>query len=128
MQNLFKRFPIIVVYGLCLLNLLPPLFLKYNEELFDNVYNTILYALCTFVLFAIPFVWMEKVPKIVRGLSNLFGAWFLAGLIFEIANFWAPGIVLNSPENNAYYVKFVIGITIGIAFIITSERWIKQNN
>ena len=128
MNSPLKVFPIVIVYGLCLLNLLPPLFLKYKERYFDNVYNVIFYALASFMLLAIPFVFYKWVPSIIRKLSNLFGAWYLAGFIFEIANFWCPDIVLNSPYFDGYYIKFIIGITIGVAFIITSERWIKQNN
>lgn len=117
------RFSFIVVFLLCMLNLVPPLYQK--SMYFDNVYNVILYTLLSFLGISIPFIAL-KLNRYVRFLSSLIGTWYFAGLTFEILNFNFPDMVLNSPDNNYYYVKFLMCFTIGIAFIITSNTWIRQ--
>lgn len=118
-----NRFLVIVVFLLCILNLIPPMF--QNSVYFDNVYNVILYGFLSFMGISIPFIG-TGLNGYIKWLSNLIGAWYLTGLTFEIMNFKFPEIVLNSPDNNYYYVKFLMSFTIGVAFIITSSTWNRQ--
>lgn len=122
-SRLLAVFPVAVVFLLCLLNLLPPLFAR--SLYFDNVCNVILYLMLTYLGIMIPFVF-HRMNKMIASMSSLIGAWYFAGLIFEVVNFHIPEIVLNSLESDFLYVKFLIAFSVGIAFIITSNTWNKQ--
>lgn len=113
----------ITIFAICLINLVPAIFRQ--SEYCDNIYNTILYSLFSFLGLSFPFM-VSELNLTIKRVSCLIGAWCMAGLIFELINFSMPEIVLNSFDNDQYYVKFLIAFTIGIAFIITSDVWTKQ--
>lgn len=117
------RLATITIFAICLINLVPAIFRE--SQYSDNIYNTLLYSLFSFLGISFPFM-LPELNSVIKRVSCLIGAWCVAGLIFELINFSMPNIVLNSFDNDQYYIKFLIGFTVGIAFIITSDTWIKQ--
>ena len=114
------------------LNLLPPLFK--DTVYFANVYFTTTYTLFTFLSISIPFIFtgiripkrFQLIYKVWNNVSLLLGGWFFAGLIAEIINFKFPEITINDIDSDWIYIKFMIGFTVGLAFILTHYSWIKE--
>jgi hypothetical protein len=106
-----------------MLLIVPPLFR--DSVYFDNVYNTILYLIFSYIGIVIPFVF-DKIKGYTKILSTMIGAWCFAGLVFELLNFKTPEVVFNSKDNDFFYLKYLIAFTVGISFIITSQTWSKQ--
>lgn len=94
---------------------------------FDNVFNTILLLLMSYLGLIIPYL-RPRLNKNWKRISTACGAWFFAGLIYEILNFSVPEEVFNSIQNSWTYIKYLIIFTLGITFIITHEIWSKQRN
>ncbi len=117
------RIAIVLIFLLCLLNIVPGLFSE--TVYFDNVYYTILYVLLTFLGFSLPFL-VVKLNKWYKRLSALIGSWCFSGLIIEVVNLTCPEYVLNSMDDKSVYFKFVVSFTIGIAAIMTGETWMKR--
>lgn len=131
---------------LLMLNLIPPLFRDgaaldlWTEKIiecgeiktvrgiyFDNAYYIILFTVLPFMALSLPFL-VPKLNRVIRWISFGIGGWYMFGLLVEVLNLLSPAEVFNSSDNDAIYIKFVIAGTIAIAFIITSEAWIKQKS
>ena len=135
---------IAVIFMMCCLLLIPPVFAEggwfdvtyYYEhpdgslELFhglyaDNVFNTIFMLSSSYLGLIIPYL-KPNLNRNWKRISCFCGAWFLAGLFYELMNFTLPEIVFNSMDDNWLYFKYAIIFTLGIASIITHETWSKQ--
>lgn len=108
-----------------MLNLIPPLFR--GGVYFDNVYYSILYLLLSFLGLSLPYLVLE-LPKPLKIVSTMIGAWFVAGLINGLINMVVPDIVLNNSHDEAMYLKFMLTFTIGVTFTVTHSIWSKHKN
>lgn len=115
-----EKFVVVLILLISLFGLVPPMF-RENELLFDNVYFSLLYLFLTYVALVVPFLFIH-LNKLIARISLLWGGWFMAGLAFELMNFYVPDIVLNS-TNGMIYNKFLMMFIIGISLIITYESW-----
>ena len=113
----------ILILLMAMLNLVPPLFA--DTDYFDNSYYLILYLLLSFLGIAIPFC-VDILPKIMKRISILTGAWCFSGFVMEIFNLSVPTLVLNSSNDNIFYFKALTFFITGLALIISIETWSKQ--
>lgn len=94
---------------------------------FDNVFNTILLLLMSFLGLIIPY-FKPNLNKNWKRISTACGAWFVAGLTYEVLNFAVPTEVFNNIADNWTYIKYAIIFTLGLTLIITHETWNKQKS
>ena len=90
-----------------------------------DVFNTILLGMMSFLGVIIPFI-KTKLKWYWRWVSAICGAWFIAGLIYQLLNFSIPVFAFESIDQNWLNIKLAIIFTLSITAIITHETWIKQ--
>lgn len=127
-----ERIGISLVLLLALFGLVPPLFyeggtLDFLATYSDNVYFTLLYLFMSYAGIAIPFI-LPKMGRVWSVVSQMFGAWFFAGFMYEVFNFTIPDVVLNSSEDRTLFTKFLIAFILGLSFIMIRETWQKTNS
>lgn len=94
-----------------------------DSEYFASVFFSIMFLTLSYTAIVIPFLF-PKLNKVVKGISNLIGGWFVAGLIVEIYGFFKPIVVDHN--DTTLYVKFLIMFIVGVVFLITNVQW-SQN-
>lgn len=137
---------VILILFICFLLLVPPLFSKGNVldahsleidscgnvffvpgKYKDNAFYTILCSGLAFLGFAIPFCF-GKIATFWKYISFLAASWFIAGLVYEVANIFSPDEVFNKFAKNWTYIKYLMIFTLGLCSIITFETWKTQKN
>ena len=91
---------------------------------FDNVYNVILYLFLSWISISLPFLF-KTLPKEIRYLSLLSGAWWIIGCSFEVYNLSEPLKVYNTPEIRSTYGYLLLLFIIGVTLIIINKKWSK---
>lgn len=127
-----EKIGISLVLLLALFGLVPPLF--YEGGIFDflvlysdNVYFTILYLFMSYAGIALPFI-LPNMGRVWSVISQIFGAWFFAGFIYEVFNFAIPDVVLNNSEDRSLFTKFLIAFILGLSFTMIRETWQKTDS
>jgi len=92
---------------------------------FDNVFNTMLLISLSFIGLTIPYL-KPDLNKIWKGISSLVGAWFLAGLIYQIVQMSTSEELFQYMAKDWLYIKSVIIFTLGLTAIITNKAWTEQ--
>ena len=92
---------------------------------FDQVFNTILLVSMSYLGLIIPYL-KPDLNKIWKGISSLVGAWFLAGLIYQIVQMSTSEELFKYMAKDWLYVKSVIIFTLGLTAIITNKAWTEQ--
>ena len=90
-----------------------------------NVFNTILLVLASYIGLVIPYL-KPDLNKIWKGISSLVGAWFLAGLIYQIVQMSTSEELFKYMAKDWLYIKSVIIFTLGLTAIITNKAWTEQ--
>lgn len=135
----------IFIVAMFALNLVPPLFAEggifdvtykdlndcgevktYHGLYFDNVYFTISFFCNCLALFIIPST--KLIGKMFKILSFILLAWFVSALIFEVANFAMPKIILNSAEDSLFVSKIIVCVSLSIVFIFSHLKWTSTKN
>tara|TARA_R110000851_G_scaffold177231_1_gene324002 strand:- start:393 stop:806 length:414 start_codon:yes stop_codon:yes gene_type:complete len=134
-----ERFALPTVLLLAIFQLCPPMFMEgsifdvsmINDEgvlihgvYFDNVYNVILYLFLSWISISLPFLF-KTLPKEIRYLSLLSGAWWIIGCSFEVYNLSEPLKVYNTPEIRSTYGYLLLLFIIGVTLIIINKKWSK---
>jgi len=141
-----EKVGVVLIMFLCFLLLVPPLFSEgmildaHSLEIDscgnvffipgkykDNAFFTILMSGMAFIGFVIPFAF-EKIATFYKYISFLAASWFIAGLVYEVANIFTPEEVFNSFAQNWTYIKYLMIFTLGLCSIITFETWKTQKN
>ena len=91
---------------------------------YDNVYYTLLFLYFSIIMLSGPF-FVPTLNKWIIRLSIGVGAWYTAGLAYEISNFTTPEEVRNTNKDVAIYNEYLMAFIIFISFLITIETWIK---
>lgn len=99
-----------------------------HEVYYDNVFSVILTLLLSFLGGTIPLFLSKqsKLNKMITNISFMISAWFLAGFVYEVANFAYPTIVLNNGSDMVMFNRFLIMFIIGLTLISINSRWNKQ--
>lgn len=128
------------IYFLAMLLLVPPLFVKgapfdvsaecldecgnlsvQSGIFFDNVFVTILTLGMAWLAGTIPFL-LTKSKPMIQNICYMFSAWFLSGLVYEIANFSTPTIVLNDSSDRVLFNRFLLMFIIGLTLISLQKK------
>lgn len=96
----------------------------YGGIYYDNIYYTLLFLYFSVIMLSGPF-FVPTVSVFIRRLSIGVGAWYTAGLIYEISNFNTPEEIRNTSKDLFLYNKYLIFFIVFLSFLITIETWIR---
>ncbi len=96
----------------------------YGGLYFDNIYYTLLFTYFSVIMLSGPF-FIPTLNRWIIRLSIVVGAWYTAGLAYEISNFTVPDEIRNTDKELVVYNRYLVAFIIAVSFIITIETWIK---
>lgn len=129
---------------MCMLNLIPPLvadggvfdtlYLSENDcgiiELkhglhFENTYYSILHITMSFIGISLPFLFPD-LPKPLKIMSFMMGAWFLAGLTYGLIKMSVSKEIIDNATPSVVYLKIMIGVTVVSVFTFLESLWMPE--